>query len=90
MNTTAATDWVLLNKSVVRKQDIHRIEINTQFGVIYTVWLTHGPTIRVAEHEPGSSWLFLQCAAAASASESARAVAPVGGDTIGHIEESDE
>jgi len=62
-------EWVLLAESVVRKSDIRRIDVNTQFGtLICQVFLTHGPPVRVTVTDPGAGWLFAQYEAAKSAS----------------------
>jgi hypothetical protein len=62
-------DWVLLVDSVVRKSDIRRIDVNTQFGtMIGQVFLTYGPPIRVTATDPGAGWLYAQYEAAKAAS----------------------
>ena len=66
---TITEDWILLAESVVRKSDIRRIDVNTQFGtLICQVFMTHGPAIRVTATDPGAGWLYAQYEAAKAAS----------------------
>lgn len=55
---TTIPEWVLLGTTVVHREDIRRIEVSTQFGLIYNVILTHGPPLRIVEGQPGAEWLF--------------------------------
>ncbi len=64
----AADEWVLLANTVVRKSDIRRIDVNTQFGLICQVYLTHGPPVRVTAADPGAGWLYAQYEAAKTTS----------------------
>ena len=66
---TTEGEWVLLAESVVRKSDIRRIDVNTNFGMlICQVFMTHGPVIRVTATDPGAGWLYAQYEAAKAAS----------------------
>lgn len=67
-DSAPSTDWVLLATTIVRKSDIRRIDINTQFGLICQVYLTHGSPVRVTATDPGAGWLYAQYEAAKKAS----------------------
>ncbi len=67
MSAVSPTEWVLLGSTVVRCDDIRRIEVSTQFGMIYNVILTHGPPLRIMGEQPGAEWLFSILSAAEKA-----------------------
>ena len=70
MTSAPTDDWVLLANTVVRKADIRRIDVNTQFGLICQVYLAHGPVVRVTATDPGAGWLYAQYLAAKEVSSS--------------------
>ena len=63
----AAVDWILLGSTIVRKEDIRRVDVSTQFGIIYNVYMTYGPTIRIQRDDVGAQWLHEQYLAAREA-----------------------
>lgn len=64
---TEGMNWILLGSTIVRKEDIRRVDVNTQFGIIYNVYLAHGPAIRIQRDDFGAEWLHQQYIAAREA-----------------------
>lgn len=51
-------NWILLGATVVRKEDIRRIDMSTQFGLIFNVYFQYGPPIRIQLSDHGAQWLY--------------------------------
>ncbi len=60
-------DWILLGSTVVRKEDIRRVDVSTEFGLIFNVYVQYGPSIRIRQSDHGSQWLYEQYLAAREA-----------------------
>ncbi len=56
-----------MGSTIVRKDDIRRVDVSTQFGIIYNVYLTYGPMIRIQRDDFGAGWLHEQYLAARAA-----------------------
>jgi hypothetical protein len=61
------SEWILLGSTVVRKEDIRRIDVSTEFGLIFNVYVQYGPSIRIRQSDHGSQWLYEQYLAAREA-----------------------
>lgn len=62
-----SSEWILLGSTIVRKDDIRRVDVSTQFGIIYNVYITYGPMIRIQRDDFGAGWLHEQYLAARAA-----------------------